>query len=133
MTGAVVKISNENCRKSDIDFGLENALAAHVRRRWPTNTLDNIAREWGLTVGEARGVLYAQASRPTLNKIIRHRRGGWKLWVELIGAVTGVSFDQFLEQERARLRHERERAEDMDRRYGEVVRNLRAGPSLAAD
>jgi hypothetical protein len=131
MSGEALKISDDFCRNPD--FGIEQALARHVRNRWPSNTLDHIGREWGLSTGEARGVLYAQASRRTLNKIIRHRRGGWKLWIELIGAVTGVSFDQFLETERTRLRHERERAAEEDRRLGEVVRHLRAVPNLGAD
>lgn len=130
MRAVGLKISNENCRNPDTGFGIENALAAHVRNRWPTNTLDQIAREWGLTTGEARGVLYAQASRRTLNKIIRHRRGGWKLWIELLGSVTGVTFDQFIEQERLRIRHEQEAAAARDKRLGEVVRYLRSGPDL---
>lgn len=121
-------MSNEFSRISD--FGLENALAAHVRRRWPNNTLDHIAREWGLTTGEARGVLYAQASRPTLNKIIKHRRGGWPLWIELVGSVTGTTFDQFLEREHDRLRKERERMEAHGRRIHEVVSFRRSGAPL---
>lgn len=119
MAGEHCELRNEFSRSSD--FGVEQALAAHVRNRWPTNTLAHIEREWGLTTGEARGCLYAQASRATLNKIIRHRQGGWRLGIELIARVTGVTFDDFIEQERKRLRNEREQSAIRDRRLFEVV------------
>lgn len=135
MTAERCELRDEFCRSSD--FGLENALAAHVRGRWPTNTLAHIEREWGLTTGEARGVLYAQASRSTLNKILRPRSAGlmarikaFRLGLVLLGALSGITFDQFLQHEQERLRDERRQAEARDRCLGEVVTYLRAGPDL---
>lgn len=127
----------EFCRSSD--FGIENTLAAHVRNRWPTNTLAHIEREWSLTTGEARGVLYAQASRATINKILRPRGAGllarikaFRLGLTLLCHLCGITFDQFLEHEQARLRDERRQSEARDRSFGEVVTYLRSGPDLGA-
>lgn len=132
----------EPCRVSEKyskipEFGIENALASIVRRRWPAQTVLRIEREWDLTNGEARGVLYGYASRATFNKILRPRRGGFvarlkafALGVEIVAAVTEVAFDQFLEHESARLRDEQKQAATHGQRIGEVVSFLRAGDDL---
>lgn len=110
------------------EFGIENALAAWARNRWPANTLAKIEREWGLTNGEARGVLYGYASKSTINKILRPRTGGWvarlrafRLGVHIVSVVTEVAFDQFLEHEQERLRDEQEQAAARDSLLRNVV------------
>ena len=79
--------SEKNFRISE--FGIENALARIVRRRWPINTIENTAAEWGLSFGRAKGVVYAQASRCAINQIIHHKRGGLRLMIEVVLIMTG--------------------------------------------
>ncbi|MCU9611742.1 hypothetical protein OEK97_27940, partial [Escherichia coli] len=69
------------------EHGFENVLASYVRRR--CMSIKDIQNEWGLTDGEARGVMYAQASRATLRKIIKSKRGGWSLGLVLLTGVIG--------------------------------------------
>ena len=97
---------NEFSGFSNSDFGVENALARIVRRRWPTNTLCYIMAEWGLTKGQAQGVLYATASRSTINVIIKHKRGGLRLLVTLGCLVTGETLEHFLKSEIEALENE---------------------------
>lgn len=113
MKGLTLKNTDDFRRNSD--FGMEQGLAAIVRRRWPLNPVDQIAREWGLSDGQARGVLYATASRSTLNKILKHKRGGLSLWLEIIAEVTGERLETFIEDQAKRARHERERWEAEER------------------
>lgn len=83
------------------DYGLENALAKLARNRWPEKTVTYVQREWSLTEAEARNVVYATASKSVLNKILRHKRGGAKLGVELVFDVTNSNLEGYI-QERAR-------------------------------
>ena len=90
----------ENPRRiCEPNFGLENALARIVRRRGPGATIDNVAAEWGLTEGRARGVVYAQGSLKTINSILRHKRGGWAIALEMLASVIGEGVEQFLQSE----------------------------------
>jgi hypothetical protein len=108
------------------DYGMENALAGIVRRRWPSATTDNVAAEWGLTEGEAKGVTYATVSRTTLNKILKHHRGGLGLWLEIIAEVTGERLDSYLTREAERARHERATWEAEERRLESLEARWRA-------
>ena len=103
------------------DFGTANGLARLVRRRWPVNTVGFIQSEWDLTEGEAKGVLYAQASRATIDKIKKHSRGGWRVFLEVDAAVIGESLEQFLTREQRRLADERARQEADERRLVEMA------------
>lgn len=77
-----------------LDKGTRDALADYCRHRWPHHTAKMAAREWDLTVDEARGVVAARSSLTTYDKI--KKAGGWPviLWVE--AAVVGHGIDQFL-------------------------------------
>lgn len=133
MTGLAVKNRDNLGQFREIrpnDFGMENALAGIVRRRWPSATADNAAAEWGLTEGEAKGVVYATASRTTLNKILKHRRGGLGLWLEIIAEVTGERLDSYITRqaeeaarERDRWTAEEQRLETLEARWRARVSN----------
>lgn len=103
------------------DFGTANGLARLVRRRWPANTVGCVQAEWDLTEGEAKGVLYAQASRATIDKIKKHPRSGWRVFLEVDAAVIGESLEQFLTREQRRLADERARQEADERRLVEMA------------
>ena len=93
-----MKTSDRTGKCSD-RIGLECAVAGIARKRWPSKTVDNVKAEWGLTDGEARGVVHNQASRTTINKLIHSRRGGARLGVEIVAAMVGVTPRQLIELE----------------------------------
>lgn len=129
MTGLAVQISEHRGRNRENrpnDFGMENSLAGIVRRRWPSATIENVAAEWSLTEGQAKGVVYGTASRSTLNKILKHRRGGFGLWLEIIAEVTGERLDGYLTREAERARHERTNWEAEERRLAQLEARWRA-------
>lgn len=103
------------------DYGLENALAAYVRRRWPENTVKHVMGQFGLTDGLARGVVYATATRRGLNQCVR--KGGWSLWLILGAMLFGHALETHIERERER---ERKSWEAMDRGLGRLAGSLRA-------
>lgn len=116
MPAQLPQIREERRRSPDADFGLESALAAIVRRRWPHGTIENVAAEWDLTEGRSRGVVYGQASLTTVNQIIRHRRGGWRIGLELLQHMLGERLEAFLKSETERLcRDAQERLEEARR------------------
>jgi len=100
----------ENCRtltrNREIELGLENALARLVRRRWPEKTVENVQAEWDLSRGQAQGVVYAHASRSTINTIIRHKRGGVRLLISLGCVMTGETLSSLIASEVATLEHQ---------------------------
>lgn len=99
----------ENYRaKREYGFGIENALAGYVRRRWPDRPIQHVAHEFGLTESEASKVVYGHASKATLNKLLHHKRGGMGLFLDLIADVCGESVTDYLETQAERIAHEAE-------------------------
>jgi hypothetical protein len=87
------------------DYGMANALAKKVRRESPSDTIDYVAAEYGLTYGEAKGAVYGTASRATIDKALK--RGGWALAVELITDLLGEPLEHFIERQAMEARRER--------------------------
>lgn len=85
--------------KREKDFGLENALAGYVRRQWPDKTIPHVMHEWGLSESEAAKVVYANASKNTLNKLLHHKRGGFGLFLRLLEDATATKLATFIEQQ----------------------------------
>lgn len=114
-------------REVQHSFGLDrltrDALAAYARLRWPSGAAKHAAREWGLSVDEARGVVAARASLATIDRIWKHPAGGWAVLFPVMGAVIGQTAEDFLQ-------HERKRHAELARRHGTLVRDLRAGPAV---
>jgi hypothetical protein len=98
------------------EFSTANALARIVRRRWQTKTVLEVMAEWDLTEGEAKGVVYAQASRTTIDKIKHHPRGGWSVMLEVDAMVIGVTLEEHLQRQQERLDRERQTIEEQGRR-----------------
>lgn len=82
--------------KRENDYGLENALAKYVRNRWTDKTIAYVAHEWDLSDAEASKVVYANASKNTLNKLLRHKRGGFNLFIELLCDATSTKLEQYI-------------------------------------
>lgn len=123
---AIMEIREERSRSPETDFGTKNALARIVRRRWPGKTVAEVMAAWGLTDGEARGVVYAQASQATIDKIKRHPNGGWRTVLDADAMVIGETVFDFFDREQARLHDERARADTEMARMAACTGRVRA-------
>ena len=128
MTEAQMTVREQNFMTSaKPDHGFENVLASYVRRR--AMSIKDIQREWNLTDGEARGVLYAQCSRATLRKIVK--TGGWDMGLMLLTGVIGHDLQTHVTQA-MRMRDAQRRDEEIrDQRLLEMARDLRSVADLA--
>lgn len=108
-----------------LDRATRDGLAAYARLRWPTGTAKALAREFDLSLDEAKGVVSARASQATVDRIWKHPNGGWAVILPVLGSVVGHGVDAFIQQERKR------HAENA-RRSGALVRDLRAVRVLPA-
>lgn len=103
-----------------VDKTIRDALADHCRRLYPANSVKLLAREYGLSLDEAKGVLAGRASLNSLSQIIKSKNGGWSVLLPVMSAVIGESLDQHISKQRS------EHAEQ-DRRRDALLRGLRAG------
>jgi len=124
MTEVLVEFRKNIRAKRENDFGLENALAGYCRRRWQDKTIPNVMHEWGLSESEAAKVVYAQASKNTLNKILHHKRGGPLLFVELVCDVAGTSLEHIIKTKSERAAHERRQLEAEERHWKTLAAGL---------
>lgn len=124
MTGAVMQFRENIRAKRKGDFGLENALAGYVRRRWPDKPIVHVQHEWGLSESEAAKVVYANASKNTLNKLLHHRRGGFALFLELLCDATSTSLEQHIITLAQKASHERQTWEAEERRLATLARRV---------
>lgn len=115
--GSAVQIWENIRAKRKPDFGLENALAGYVRRRWPDKTIPHVMHEWGFSESEAAKVVYAGASKNLLKKLLHHRRGGAALFIELVLDAGGTSMERVIHQQA-------ERAADEERTWAAERRRL---------
>lgn len=128
MTGVLVSFRENSRGKRENDFGLENALAGYARRRWPDKTIAHVAHEWGLSEHEASKVVYANASKNTLRKLLHHKRGGFGLFVELLADACGTTLEQHITAQAERAAHERRTWEAEERRLATLAARVsRAG------
>lgn len=80
-----------------------DALADYAARRWPKGSRRKaVAEEWGLSADEARAVCQGSASQATLDRVWRHKRGGWSLVLAVFSRLLGEGIDQHLARERER-------------------------------
>jgi hypothetical protein len=110
--------------KRENDYGLENALAKHVRNKWPDKTIAYVAHEWDLSEAEASKVVYANASKNTLNKLIHHKRGGFGLFLELLCDVTNTKLENYITRQAEEAANERARWEAEERRQALILSRL---------
>ena len=112
MTGAAVAIrSNSISKTSSSVRSIQHTWAAYVRGRWPRGALCEMQREWDLTEGEARNVLYGHASLNVIDKIGRHRNGGWRLELDMLLNRWSASLNDLADQHEREVEHARQREE----------------------
>lgn len=90
------------------DGGFKEALADYARRHWPTHTIKSVERAWDLTTDEAKGLLRGQASLRTVEKVLAHKNGGWRVALPILGGVIGHGLTDYFASEKQRLNHEAE-------------------------
>jgi hypothetical protein len=129
--GAAVTFRKNFRAKRENDYGLENALAKLVRTRWPDKAVSYVAHEWDLSESEAQKVVYATASKATLNKLLHHKRGGFGLFLELLCDATAVTLEQHIAAQARSARHEREQAEARERHLAALEARLSERRSFA--
>lgn len=105
---------------NDLDKATRDALALYVRGRWPFHTAKMASREWDLSLDEARGLVAARTSLSTMDRIWKHKNGGWSVLLPVMGAVIGESLDQHIQKQR-------EDHAQQDRRRDALLRDLRTG------
>lgn len=96
---------------------LGEALARLARDRWPRGTTKMVAKAWDLDLGTAENLTKGHASERTITKAIRAE--GWDLLGALGHALTGQTYEQWLEAKLTTLIDESNRA-------AESIRSLRA-------
>ena len=102
-----------------VDKSIRDVLADHFRRVYPTNGTKLLAKDFGLSLDEAKGVLAGRCSLNSLNQILKHKNGGWSVLLPVMGAVIGESLDQHIEKQR-------EQHAEQDRRRDALLRDLRS-------
>ena len=63
-------------------------------------------REWALSADEAKGLIQGKTSIRTMEKVLQHKNGGWRVGVTIIGIVTGKRLADYFASEKQRLNHE---------------------------
>lgn len=129
--GSVMQIREFSRAKREFDYGLENALAKHVRNRWADKPIEYAAREWDLSPSEASKVVYGNASKNTLKKLLHHKRGGFGLFVELLSEATGTKLEDYIAAQAERAANERRTWEAEERRLAALSARVAERHSLS--
>lgn len=129
MRAATVQISDQFIAKRTSDLvPTKQAWADYVRRRWPENCVAHVQREWSLSEGEARGVVFSSISQRVIDQIRAHKRGGLTVVLAVEATAWGTTTRQLIsawvEIERGRIADERARGDDDDRRMVEIAKRL---------
>lgn len=116
--------------KFPLDRQRRDALAAYARKaagdarskqKW-------VEKTWDLTDYEAKDLLKGKASEAVWERIIKHRNGGWKVVIPIMGSIIGQSLDAFIASEIEEIRHDRAELEAMERAaQGRLARLRRSG------
>lgn len=132
MSGAYMEFSDDFITTSATRLSTKNAWALYARRRWPQNTVKQAMAEWDLTDGEARGLVFAQISQPTIDKIIDHNRGGFGLGLLILEIRTQTALKVWLQSEKQRLENEARRSAADAHALAQMAARLPAHLGLAA-
>lgn len=124
----IIGRDGENFPTLPLDMEMDTALAIYCERRWPLGRRKAIEREWDLSSDEARSVVEGKASKRTISKIWKHKRGRWRVALPLLGAVIGCSIHDHFRNEIREAAREQERAEEHERLARAAWRRADPGP-----
>lgn len=114
------------CPVLGLDRATADALAVFCQQAFqPQGRRKAVARHWDLRDDEARSVIEGTASKATLDRIWKHKNGGWRVLLPVMGAVIGQTADAFIIEEQKRLAHERRKYEEEEAHLDGVARTLR--------
>jgi hypothetical protein len=85
-----------NSHTNTLDKCTRTALATYLRQRFPFHTAKMAAREFDLTLDEAKAVAAERATFNTYDKI--KKAGGWPVSLAVEASVVGHGLDDFLER-----------------------------------
>lgn len=90
--------------------GLREAFADLAQRRCggDVGVQGRVQREWSLSADEAKGLLRGQTSIRTMEKVLQHKNGGWRVGLAILGSVIGNRLTDYFASEKVRLNHEAE-------------------------
>jgi hypothetical protein len=94
------------CPLFPVDFGLRGALATYARLRWPVGTAKMAAREWDLTLDEAKGLVARRTSVNTLDKLFTNKNFLTRALVPVIGAVAANATEKCITDDKQRRSRE---------------------------
>lgn len=117
MRAAVLEIPSKNFARSSFRLSTKNAWAKWVRNAYRTNALLGLMEDFGLTEGQARGVIYAQASQPTIDQILDHPRGGFWLGLEILCIRLGTTLEDKIAERAEEARHVQAQAKARERHF----------------
>lgn len=83
------------------------ARAAHSRTQTRHGAQGWVEMEWGLTDYEAKHLLKGNASEAVWERIVKHPNGGWAVVIPIMGAVIGLSLEDYIEQKAREAERER--------------------------
>lgn len=129
----MVEISSKSFTKSSFRLSTKNAWAKYVRARWPINTLAEIQRAWDLTEGQARGVLYAQASQSTIDAVLDALSPvqAFSLSLEILCIRLNTSLEEYITHQAKEASRERAQWEAEERRLEALASRLPGGLGVA--
>lgn len=87
----------ERQRKLALDVGIREAVAAYLRRRWPTHTAKNAARTFRWTHDRAREAVAGRVSLTSLDQMFK--AGGFAVALPILAEVIGLSVAAYLRQQ----------------------------------
>ncbi len=122
--GQAMAVAYKSIPKSAKARTTKEAWASYVRNRWPQNTLAEIRREFPLSEGEARRLLYADGSQVVFDKCMDSPNGGPLLALDMLLVRWRLSAEDLAQKLEEKHEHERLRQESIrepERRFGRVL------------
>lgn len=120
-------------RSLGLDRATRDALGAYCKQLWPANTAKFIAREWDLSLDEARGIVAGRASQATIDKVFKHPNGGWRVVLPVLGSVIGHGVDGFFREQIKQAAKAQQHAEEHERLARQAYRRLARDADLDGD
>lgn len=98
--------------KLPLDQRRKDALAAYAQAKHQKTQTRRGAQawceeHWGLRPYEAKDLLKGNASEAVWERIVKHPNGGWAVVIPIMGAVIGLSLEDYIEQKAREAERER--------------------------